>query len=335
MASIKISGRMKVKTLKEEFKKEFGFGIRIYNGVKFADDDVTLASIRKGDAKGGDVEIRGNMKVGNAEKLILDNYGIKIQIEDKTGALADNNVTLGSLKSEPSVANKEDKQSVIGTNSQQNEKYVYTITLEGDGCELALGSIDDDTWNYIEEEYDGDAESYCSALDNEEVPEEFSLAGSTSTLELYEHNDLGHYYGCTLDGSCTITIEDKNNKCVSSIEIEGSNLGHYRNQIRNYICPPNIDDCNHYMLWCSSENDEMTCRLELDEPFDFSKLQLVIKEVDFHADELSISFIEGVKYESQEKEFILDESSSNGDPEVEFYSVLDEEYDDDEEDDDE
>lgn len=98
MASIKISGRMKVKTLKDEFKKAFGVGIRLYNGVKFADDDATLASIRKGDAKGGDVEIHGNLKVGNAEKLILDNFGIKNQIEDKTGELADNNVTLGSLK---------------------------------------------------------------------------------------------------------------------------------------------------------------------------------------------------------------------------------------------
>lgn len=98
MASMKISGRMLVKSFKAQFKETFGIGVRLYNGSRFADDEATLASIRKGDAKGGDVEIHGNLKVGNAEKLILENFGIKIQIEDKEGNLADNNHTLGSLK---------------------------------------------------------------------------------------------------------------------------------------------------------------------------------------------------------------------------------------------
>lgn len=98
MSSIKMSGREKVKTFKEDFKNAFGVGVRLYYGVKFADDNATLASIRKGDVKGGEVEIHGNMKVGNAEKLVMDNFGIKIQIEDKTGGLADNNASLGSLK---------------------------------------------------------------------------------------------------------------------------------------------------------------------------------------------------------------------------------------------
>lgn len=98
MASMKISGRMLVKSFKAQFKETFGIGVRLYNGARFADDDATLASIRKGDAKGGEVEIHGNLKVGNAEKLVLDNFGIKIQIEDKEGNLADNDATLGSLK---------------------------------------------------------------------------------------------------------------------------------------------------------------------------------------------------------------------------------------------
>lgn len=48
-----INGRMKVKTLKKEFKEEFGLIVRIYEGNKFADDEVTIASIRKeGEIKG-------------------------------------------------------------------------------------------------------------------------------------------------------------------------------------------------------------------------------------------------------------------------------------------
>ncbi len=52
MADFTITGRMKVKTLKADFKENFGSTLRVYNGQKFADDDATLASIRKNDAKG-------------------------------------------------------------------------------------------------------------------------------------------------------------------------------------------------------------------------------------------------------------------------------------------
>ncbi len=97
--ALKVSGRQKVKSLKEAFKKEFGVSIRVYNGKKFADDDATLASIRaEGASGGGDFEVHGNTKVGNVEKQFKSDLGITIQIENAAGALADNNVTLGSLK---------------------------------------------------------------------------------------------------------------------------------------------------------------------------------------------------------------------------------------------
>lgn len=80
MADLTISGRMKVKTLKADFKKEYGSTLRVYVGQKFADDDATLASIRKTDAKGGEVKINGKMLVGNFEKKILEEFGIKIQV---------------------------------------------------------------------------------------------------------------------------------------------------------------------------------------------------------------------------------------------------------------
>lgn len=71
MADFSISGKMKVKTLKANFKEEYGSTLRVYNGKKFADDDATLASIRKEDAKGGEVKINGKMLVGNFEKKNL------------------------------------------------------------------------------------------------------------------------------------------------------------------------------------------------------------------------------------------------------------------------
>lgn len=96
---MKISGRMKVKSLKEDFKKEFGVSVRVYKGKQFADDSATLASIRADGAPArGDFEVHGNTKVGNVEKQFKEQLGITIQIEDASGGLADNNVTLSSLK---------------------------------------------------------------------------------------------------------------------------------------------------------------------------------------------------------------------------------------------
>jgi hypothetical protein len=97
--ALSVSGRQKVKTLKDDFNKEFGVNIRVYKGAKFADDDATLSSIRSADApKSGDFDVHGNTKVGNVEKQFLENFGIKVQIEDNKGDLADNNVALASLK---------------------------------------------------------------------------------------------------------------------------------------------------------------------------------------------------------------------------------------------
>ncbi|MBO6069776.1 MAG: hypothetical protein IIZ03_03595 [Succinivibrionaceae bacterium] len=98
---MKVNGRTTVGKLKTMFKDEFGIGVRVYNGKRFADDTSTLASIRSADAdakKSGDFEVRGNMKVGNAEKAFKEAFGVSIQIENKAGDLAKDDVTIASLK---------------------------------------------------------------------------------------------------------------------------------------------------------------------------------------------------------------------------------------------
>ncbi|MBP9991407.1 MAG: hypothetical protein KBT45_08310 [Bacteroidales bacterium] len=95
MAEIKMTGNMKVKTLRTQFKEAFGSTLRVYNGVKFADDDATLASIRAKDAKGGELAVKGNMQVGNFENKVKELYGIKVQVANADdSALADNSITL-------------------------------------------------------------------------------------------------------------------------------------------------------------------------------------------------------------------------------------------------
>jgi len=99
MADLKVTGRMKVKSLKTSFNKEFGLTLRLYDGKSFADDDSTLASIRKGDTKGGEFSVKTNMKVGNLEKKLLKEFGIKSQISGNDDSyLCKNELTLAAAK---------------------------------------------------------------------------------------------------------------------------------------------------------------------------------------------------------------------------------------------
>ena len=95
MAEFKIGSRMIVKTLKRNFKKEFGATLRVYNGARFADDDATLASIKAPGSKGGEVVIGGNTLVGNFEKKMKENFGINVQVAVADDSkLASNSITL-------------------------------------------------------------------------------------------------------------------------------------------------------------------------------------------------------------------------------------------------
>ena len=101
MADFKLDGRMKVKSLKDTFKKTFGASLRVYKSVSckgaFADENATLASIRAEGAKGGELVVGGNIKVGNFEKKVAELYGIGVQVANKADTeLADNNITLAA-----------------------------------------------------------------------------------------------------------------------------------------------------------------------------------------------------------------------------------------------
>lgn len=97
MAEFNISGRMAVKSLKKQFKEAFGATLRVYKGKQFADDDATLASIRVGDAKGGELKCAGNLKVGNFENKMKELFGVKVQVANKDdNALANNDITISA-----------------------------------------------------------------------------------------------------------------------------------------------------------------------------------------------------------------------------------------------
>ena len=103
MADFKVDGRMKVKTLKANFKKEFGATLRVYTTGTCktpADDDATLASLMKG-AKGGELTVGGNLRVGSFETKINELYGIGVQVANPANTkLSDNKITLAAAGKE-------------------------------------------------------------------------------------------------------------------------------------------------------------------------------------------------------------------------------------------
>ena len=96
MADFKISGHMKIKTLKANFKKQFGSTIRVYHGVKYASDDDTVGKIaKKTVARGQEVGANGRKLVSTFEKQMQDVYGIKINVANRNDSeLVANDISL-------------------------------------------------------------------------------------------------------------------------------------------------------------------------------------------------------------------------------------------------
>jgi hypothetical protein len=90
MADLSIGGRMMVKTLKSNFKKEFNLTLRVYKGQKMADDDATLASLS--DKKVDDFTVKANMQIGNFETKFLAATGLKVQVASPDDGYLVNNV---------------------------------------------------------------------------------------------------------------------------------------------------------------------------------------------------------------------------------------------------
>ena len=109
MAEFTLNGRTKVKTLKANFKENFGSTLRVYTAVDCktpADDEATLASIRAKGFAGGDLAVKGNMKVSTFEKKVAELYGIGVQVADANNAkFADDSATLVGAASANSTPN--------------------------------------------------------------------------------------------------------------------------------------------------------------------------------------------------------------------------------------
>ena len=95
MATIKVTKASSVKSIKAQFGKEFACNIRIYNGVKYADEKMKISDLSKTDNPGGELELGARSRVENVEKYFKESFGIKVQISNAGDSkLADNSMTL-------------------------------------------------------------------------------------------------------------------------------------------------------------------------------------------------------------------------------------------------
>ena len=99
-AEFTVSPQKKLKTLSAEFENAFGVELVFYKGKQIAEGDLTLKGLNEKTSKTVDtravegLNIKGSMKVGDAEKLFDTHFGVTVQIK-KDGKLVPNEITIG------------------------------------------------------------------------------------------------------------------------------------------------------------------------------------------------------------------------------------------------
>lgn len=107
---IKIDGRLLVKTLCANFKKEFGGTLRVYNGNKRCDGSEKVADLVKAT---GSYECRASKTVGGFETDLMKHFGLKVQVASGDDwVLALDAMTLNKLPEIPKQASKADMKSL-------------------------------------------------------------------------------------------------------------------------------------------------------------------------------------------------------------------------------
>jgi hypothetical protein len=175
--SMNINGRMKVKTLKSQFETEFGLTLRVYDGRSFADDESTLASIRKGDSKGGEFAPRKNTKIGNLEDKVEEMFGIKVQIAGSDDSyLCGNDLTLlGAFeKDEKKLGRKIKKEAksadvVVASDSDPDSHALYRLAwyVENDDGAITKEGKFDNAIEYVFFETEDIWDSICEVVSDE------------------------------------------------------------------------------------------------------------------------------------------------------------------------
>jgi len=206
---------MKVKTLKANFLEEFGLTLRVYDRRSFADPEATLASIRKGDSKGGEFSPRKNTKVGNLEDKIFEMFGLKTQVSGSDDRyLCDNDLTLNTAQQEDE---KKSERKELKAERQKNSKKGSKRSDVKYSSRIVCLNFESILSTLVETE-DGDY------LDDPEDIGEYRFKGTehldAKELTLWCHNNLDIEFDGDLDNPELF-------KSITAIKLFGPNLAEY------------------------------------------------------------------------------------------------------------
>lgn len=160
---------------------------------------------------------------------------------------------------------------------------------------ITVGSVTQEIFDYIQNEFDGDADEYVQAWMNDDVPEDYCASES-----VYCCNDIYSRKGCQLF-MCHIIIKDDNGATIFEVNGAENLKCQYRDEQIPMPCKyaiKMIDDGKGKLL-------EGTFNIR--SPFDTSKLVLKCVRVD------GVVFIESVKYRNREvTEYVSDYTDWKG-----------------------
>ncbi|MBO5844708.1 MAG: hypothetical protein J6Q96_07555 [Bacteroidales bacterium] len=101
-AEFTVAPNKKLKTISKEFLETFDLQLAFYKGKQLADGDMTLNQLNQKTTKeinthsSASLKIKGSTKVGDAEKMFDEIFGVTVQIKDKAGKICvPNGKTIG------------------------------------------------------------------------------------------------------------------------------------------------------------------------------------------------------------------------------------------------
>jgi len=303
-----ISGKQKVKTMRKNFKEEFGLTIRIYDGRSFADDDSTVAQIRT-EKTSGNLEVRKNMKVGNLEDKIMKDFGIKTQIAGSDDSyLCNNDLTLAkALEEDAKKLERKEKKSTKQTESSTKDnnpsiensseaseeengednicESPITLNYTGQGGEMyILGLTDEQTKKYIKlAEDENEDEELLNTL--RQGPDDIE---SRAWIMQTNGGEVNTINWCDEDGNdCEIEFEEdfddaidtRRNLIRKPIDIRASDINR-------------LKDCVSLLVY--REASDMSCSVEINAPSGFvpSKLSHIAEGINKFDDSYRVDQIE-------------------------------------------
>ncbi|MDE7108816.1 MAG: hypothetical protein K2O49_02450 [Muribaculaceae bacterium] len=148
MAKFIITAETTVAELKDQFGKEVGGVLRVYEGRSEAADDATLVSLG---AKEGELECRTSRTVGKFEEAFQNDLNLKVKVYTKDNWVKVlDGITLAVASELPNGMTKAKMEEYLSYKRDENaapadakEKEIE-IQLYGEGCRLDVYDTDDD-----------------------------------------------------------------------------------------------------------------------------------------------------------------------------------------------